>query len=123
MVAYRSCDGPLTRAHLIPKKLLKSTFPLGAYQTEQNAPIWLPAKGRKKDLPKGTPYRPKTKIKDDPRLLVDACMTHHHHLDFSRKLRIPRESLPESVEQFAIEYQLVWWLDREYGEHPRKEAV
>ena len=40
---------------------------------------------------------------------------HHGELDYSRKLRIPREALPPLTEGFALAFGLGWWLDREYG--------
>jgi hypothetical protein len=36
-------------------------------------------------------------------------------LDQSRTLRIPRDMLPPAVEEFAAEYGLLWWVEREYG--------
>jgi hypothetical protein len=54
----------------------------------------------------------------DPRSWVVMCWGHHAQLDHSRKLKIPRGLLPWAVEEFAAEYGLSWWLDREYGERP-----
>lgn len=51
----------------------------------------------------------------DPRLIVPGCRRHHSMLDHSRQLRIPRALLPSAVEEFAEEFELVYWLEREYG--------
>lgn len=39
---------------------------------------------------------------------------HHGMLDVARKLRIPRDRLPDAVEEFAAEHGLTWWLERGY---------
>lgn len=84
-----ACDGKLRRCHLIPAQLIRRE--LG------QAHVW------------------------DPRVFVlgcggpMGCSGHHGQLDHSRTLRVPRAMLPASVEVFAAEHGLVWWLDREYG--------
>ena len=55
----------------------------------------------------------------DPRVCVKGCLYHHAMLDHSKALRIPRASLPATVESYAAEHGLGYWLDREYG--PIKE--
>lgn len=87
------CDGREVRAHLIPKQLLK----------REGLDPW------------------------DSRVWVLMCGGptgvggHHGQLDYSRTLRIPREAIPAPVEEFAVEHDLSWWLDREYG--ARQEAA
>jgi hypothetical protein len=60
----------------------------------------------------------------DPRVWVWGCggITgiggHHGMLDYSRRLRVPRDRLPATVEEFAVEVGLEWWLEREYGLRP-----
>lgn len=83
------CDGRLRKCHIIPKQRIL------------------------KDARSADPW--------DPRVIVLGCGGptgiggHHGQLDFSRKLRIPRDALPPSVEEFAAEHGLTWWLEREYG--------
>lgn len=52
----------------------------------------------------------------DQRVWVPACEVHHHQLDKSKVLRIPRAGLPSETEEYAQDYDLTWWLDRTYGE-------
>lgn len=40
---------------------------------------------------------------------------HHGMLDTARTLRVCRHRLPLAVEEFAADYGISWWLDREYG--------
>lgn len=83
------CEGRLREVHLIPKALLKRE----GFET----------------------------LGRDPRGFVWACGGimgeggHHGMLDTSRKLRVPRERLPEAVESMAAELGLTWWLRRTYG--------
>lgn len=94
----RDCDGPLVRAHLIPRQVLLRELP----PEESAAAI------------------------QDPRSYVMACGGatgvggHHGELDFGgvRRIRIPRKLLPKNLDQFAREHRLEWWLDARYG--PRK---
>ena len=52
----------------------------------------------------------------DQRVLVPGCERHHNALDKTRTLRVPRVALPPEVEEYAAEHQLLWSLDRDYGE-------
>jgi hypothetical protein len=85
-----ACHGRLIKAHLIPRQLLKR---------EGSA-----------------------KAVEDPRSWVWACggpmgnAGHHGMLDTARTLRIPRDRLPEALEELASELGLGWWLSRTYGE-------
>lgn len=90
-----ACEGRFDRAHLIPKQRLRLEL------------------GKKRD----------TAESERDLLTVWACRRHHHLLDQARKLRIPRDRLPESVEQFAADHGLVWWLDTEYGPLTETEAA
>lgn len=83
------CDGRLVRAHLIRRQVIRREV--------GDAHAW------------------------DPRCWVPCCGGptgcggHHGMLDQSRRLRVPRDRLPVGVEEFAAEFGLGWWLDREYG--------
>lgn len=89
VVSPGHCSGRLVRAHLIKQQTIRREAP--------NADLW------------------------DPRCWVPVCGGpmgnggHHGMLDHSRTLRIPREALPSSLEEFAAEHGLLWALDREYG--------
>lgn len=89
------CDGQLKRAHLIPKQVIcrELGFPRQSILRTrlQQAVVW------------------------DERVWRPACELHHHRLDYSRTVKLLRRELPESVEEYAAEYGLVWWLEREYG--------
>jgi uncharacterized protein CbrC (UPF0167 family) len=84
------CLGSLVMAHLIPKQLLK----------REGLRIW------------------------DQSVWVLACggMTgsagHHGAFDVARTLRLPRQALPERLEEFAEAHGISYWLDREYGPRP-----
>lgn len=86
----RPCEGPLVRAHLIPAQTIRREVGTRA--------VW------------------------DDRVFVPACGGivgiggHHGQLDYTRSLRIPRAELPPDLEEFAAEFDLLWWLDRTYGE-------
>lgn len=47
-------------------------------------------------------------------IVVPGCRRHHDLMDTARRLKIPRDALPESVERFADAHGLAWWLEREY---------
>jgi hypothetical protein len=89
------CEGRLIRAHLIPRQLFLR--------------VLLPSQA--------------VKAIYDPRSYVLACGGptgvggHHGELDHSRTLKIPRWAIPETTEALAAEYELTWWLTREYGPH------
>jgi hypothetical protein len=82
------CDGRLVHVHLIPRRLLKRE---GADPNAYGSWVW----------GCGGPM---------------GDSGHHGMLDRSRRLRIPRASLPPSTEKLAARHGLTWWLDREYGE-------
>lgn len=58
---------------------------------------------------------------NDPRLLRFVCRGHHHKLDFGR-LRLTRDQIPASVEEFAEEHGITWRLERDYGPRTREKA-
>lgn len=96
-VVFAPCDGPMTNAHLIPQRLIKRELPNAAVRSPKSLKGFL----------------------RDERIIVRACLRHHHLFDTARKLKIPRSSLPESVEEFARELnhrRIDAWLDSEYGE-------
>lgn len=51
----------------------------------------------------------------DARVWRPACHTHHFHLDESKRIRLTRQQLPASVEEYAAEYGISWWLEKTYG--------
>lgn len=53
-------------------------------------------------------------LENDPRNKFRICYRHHrrHHGGHEQ---IRRSALPNTVEEFADEIGLVWWLDRMYG--------
>ena len=105
------CDGPAERVHLISKQLIKSRFPRGAIHVTNG---WV-------TIEKDTEISPLIEIHDlahmltDERIIVQGCRKHHALLDHGRTLRVKRESLSESVEEFAYDYGLGWFLEKEYG--------
>jgi hypothetical protein len=112
----------LIRAHLVPRQLLKRTFPKGVLRDDEgrwvSVQAWMSA-GRADASVREA--RTLQQLIDDERSWVPCCggiagvSGHHGMLDTSRKLRIARAELPPAVEEFAAELGLVWWLDREYG--------
>lgn len=107
----RPCEGRLVRAHLVRQQVIQREL-LDA-RGQVNELLGAQGKGR---LPRSHDLR------WDSRTWVWACGGptgnggHHGMLDHSRTLRVPRAALPEDVEEFAAEFGLGWWLDREYGE-------
>lgn len=110
----RDCQPPYDPAHLIPRQLLRHTFPHGAY-LPINEHIW-------KRIERGSTIEPIDKVRDlyellhDERIIREGCRRCHHAFDFSRKLRILPDDLPPSVYEFATEMGLLHWLQLEYRE-------
>lgn len=100
-----SCRGPVVRCHLVPKQTIRREV---WNQREALRPLLV-------QLGKVFPSTLRL-LQGDPRCWRLGCEIHHHMLDSSRKLRIPRERLPRETEAFCSDYGLLWWLDREYGE-------
>jgi hypothetical protein len=94
------CGGVMTKAHIISKQAIRKE-------------IWNPAQALG-DVPESFPATLR-ELQDDPRCWVPACWAHHSALDIARTLRIAREQLPAAVEAFAVQYGVVWILEREYG--------
>jgi len=94
-----SCGGRLERIHLLAKQTIRRE-------------VWQSRKWKTSGLLPDTFFD----LVWDERVWVPGCSHHHHLLDQSRKLRIPREMLPEGVEGFAEQWELDWWLSRQYGE-------
>lgn len=86
------CEGPLQRAHLIRAQVIEREVD-AEFET-----LW------------------------DPRCWVPGCERHHRMLDHSRQIRIPRETVPAAVFEYATEKDPVTrtgcalsaWLEREY---------
>lgn len=116
------CDGRLIRAHLIPQGRIRWRFRRGAYRLAGET-TWTPVSRHVlvPDLGPGGHSKPLDAVLWDERVWVPMCGGptgiggHHGQLDYSGKLRIPRELLPPGLEEFAREHGLVWSLDRDYG--------
>lgn len=115
------CRGGLQRAHLVPRSLMKGTIgPLGVTCPIKHCKAMPREKCRR---PSGVvmskPHEPRVSVWNsiawDCRSWVWMCEAHHHALDFTRALKIPRDALPSAVEEFAAEYGYTAWLEREYG--------
>lgn len=91
------CRGRLQRAHLVKQQTLRREVWNTRYRRGFELPLLRTFLGW-------------------PCWWVWACEHHHYMLDKSRKLRVPRHKLPPALEAAAAEYELGWWLDREYGE-------
>lgn len=117
-----ACDGQLVRGHIVPRQLLKRTYPHGALLDEDG---WRPMT-RYEDR-YDLRHRTLQDLIDDQRSWVPVCGgatgvgAHHGRLDIARTLRIPRERIPEGTEQYAAELGLGWYLDRAHG--PREMAA
>jgi hypothetical protein len=83
------CDGPMDKAHLLPKQRIKRQF-AGSDPETLRAVIW---------------HRS---------LWVPACRRHHGDFD-NYVFRITREDLPEGLEYAAHVLGLGWSLDADYG--------
>lgn len=105
-----ACEGRLVLAHLIPRQVIRRE--VISARTKGLSGRWPVDVAQRAEL---------ARILWDERVVVPVCggitgcSGHHGALDTARTLRIPRERVPASVEAFARDYGLVWWLDREYG--------
>lgn len=116
------CRGGLQRAHLVPRSLMKGTIgPTGVMCPVDRCGA--ASHRRCRDVRSGQemkkPHAPRVAVWNsiawDCRSWVWMCEAHHHALDFTRTLKIPRDALPAAVEEFAAEYGYTAWLAREYG--------
>ena len=82
------CDGRLVCCHLIPRQMLKRLK-----HDEMDRRSWVWGCGG-----------------------LTGIAGHHGMFDSSRRLRVPRSSIPASTEELALELGILWWLDRVYGE-------
>lgn len=98
-VDARACSGRLERCHLLSKQTIRRE-------------VWQSRKWKTSGLLPATFFD----LVWDRRVWVPGCSGHHYLLDQSKKLTIPRESLPDGVEAYAEQWELAWWLTREYGE-------
>lgn len=129
LAARGSCAGELVKAHLIPKQRIKRQFPRGAEatwrETSKGHAIWRPV-GR------GGPETPAWidlhELVWDRRVWVPICggamgnAGHHGAVDSGGvgKIVIPREKLPEDLEDWAEEHGFEWSLEADYG--PKTES-
>jgi hypothetical protein len=89
------CHGRLVKAHLIPAQRIKRELP-------------------------SMPRRERDDIVWDQRVWVPMCggltgLSGQHGMMDSKQILVPRSRLPEGLEAFAVEYGLVWSLDRDFG--------
>jgi hypothetical protein len=97
------CDGPMDKAHLIPKARIRKELTSRTRAFDGSVPTgpdwrgWL----------YGAIW--------DPRVIVAACRAHHSAWD-NRVFNIARGEVPQACEEYAEEYGLTWSLDRDYGE-------
>lgn len=117
--AYEACEGRTDPCHLVPQQKIKQRFPHGAVKVLAE---WLPIlRGTTPDASRATMTA--HEICKLTAIIVPGCRRHHKLMDESRKLRIPREALPESVEQFASEFGFQNYLEREYGPLTRRDEA
>ena len=117
-----ACEGPrVVRCHLISKQAIRQAFPKGAVKVDGR---WY----RPRDAPaleEAVPVsRTLRQLQEDERAWVYGCgglvglAGHHGRLDTApherTRIRVPRELLPEDVEEYAAELGLVPWLERTY---------
>jgi hypothetical protein len=118
------CEGRMDRAHLIPAQLLRRE--LGGAESvacpECHVGPGQPCfKYSTKRLPHLARESAWGEVLWSP--VVPGCRRHHGMLDHSRQIRIPRGLLPASVEEFAAEHGLTWWIERTYGGGPWEVAA
>ena len=89
----RPCDGPLDRAHLIPKQRIRKRLSAGGIVAleDQGPIVWHPA------------------------AWVCGCRLHHGNFDIARTIRVPRSAIPARTEAYASLLGLAWSLDHDYG--------
>ncbi len=117
------CEGRLVKAHIFPRSLLKRRFPhgamchgaRGAWSKWESAPT-----PKRRPVGKGHRFVSLAALIEDSRTWVWACgglmgnAGHHGELDFSRRLRVPFDALPEGTLEFAREFELLAWLEGVY---------
>ena len=113
------CDGPLIRAHLLPRQLLKREFPHGVVLDGDQ---WRRL-GRGEDR-YDLKYRTLQQLVDDPRSWVPMCggptgIGGHHGQFDGLRLHVHRGQLPEPFVEFCDELGLGWYIDRQYGDARR----
>lgn len=95
------CSGRLEKVHLIAKQIVRRD-------------VWLPRYNGRVETPDNFP----TTLRElvwDRRIWRYGCHGNHHDLDCTKRIVLKRSELPASVEEFAREYGLTAWLEREYG--------
>lgn len=111
-------------AHLIPKQTIRREFPKGAVRIEG---VWQrPVEALFLPDELDPPRRTLRELQQDPRVWVPMCgglvgIGGHHGMFDGLRLRIERAMLPESLEEYAAETGLGWYLDRTFG--PRIEEA
>jgi hypothetical protein len=88
-----SCDGPMDRAHLIPKQRIRRELRGDLTREQLDEAIWHPSVWRW------------------------ACRFHHGQLD-NGAFHLDRSLLPASVAEFARIWGMEWSIDSDYGAAP-----
>jgi hypothetical protein len=86
------CDGPMDRAHLVPRQRIRRQLHGQDPELVQRV-IWHPS------------------------CWVWACRRHHGDFD-NKRFAVPREALPECVEVFAAELGMLWSLEVDFDRQP-----
>ena len=85
-----SCDGPMDKAHLIPKQRIRREWRGRLPREQLDELVWHPSVWR---------Y---------------CCRFHHGQLD-NGAFHLERSRVPESVERYAELWELGWSLDCDFG--------
>lgn len=113
----KPCEGRHVDCHLLPRSKMRQEYPYGAIRVHD---AWLPAQHPRLELREGRRLALNVLL-HDRRATVRGCggphgdSGHHGMLDRARSLRIPRAAIPIAVVEFAVEFGLLWWLDRTYA--------
>jgi hypothetical protein len=86
------CDGPIDKAHWVPKQRIKREFREVA-KPQLDELIWHPS------------------------VWSPMCRRHHSAFD-AKMLRIRREEVPLRAERWAAIFGMTWSLDADFGLHP-----
>jgi hypothetical protein len=114
------CDGPPTRAHLIPQCVIREAMggvvaiPCPTCGADSFAPCRGPRRGKVHET-RGRGGRAWRRLTFDSRSWVWACSSHHDGFDRLLTVWVRRDELPLALESFAYAHGLTPWLDAVYG--------